>query len=498
MHSIPAISKKGEDVKKVVIIGAGVIGSSIAWRVAREGVAVTVLEKSRVGNEASWASAGMIAPQAEAQAAGPFFDFCMRARDHFESTLDLLRTETEVDPEYDHVGLLYLAFNATERQELEHRARWQIAAGGRVEELTTPAARAMEPAVSAQAIYALHMPLERRVENRRLNHAYASAGAAKGAVFVEGAAVKELIFDGTSVSGVRTHDGRRFEADMVINAAGSWVGEIGGIADKVETYPVRGQVVCFEGRPGTLHASIFSHNGYLVPRRDGRIIAGSTMEEAGYDKSVTLAGLARITRGAIEMVPGLGELRLRETWAGLRPATRDFLPVIGPSPSAENYLYATGHFRSGILLSAITGEIVADLVQGRKPPEDIAPFAASRFAEQRRVRTVAVVRDILFRSRIDAAAQALGTEVDYASDIGQAIRRCRELEPTTVFFDLSDGTLADQTLYSEIRAGGARLVGFASHVDLKSLGAARNAGFDLTLSRSEFVTRLPELLKSRG
>jgi glycerol-3-phosphate dehydrogenase len=312
---------------------------------------------------------------------------------------------------------------------------------------------------------------------------------------VEGAAVKELTLDGTSVSGVRTHDGRRFEADMVINAAGSWAGEIGRIADKVEIYPVRGQVVCFEGRPGTLHASIFSHNGYLVPRRDGRIIAGSTMEEAGYDKSVTLAGLARITHGAIEMVPGLGELRLRETWAGFRPATRDFLPLIGPSPSAPNYLYATGHFRSGILLSAITGEIVADLVQGRKPSVDIDPFAPSRCAEQRRVRTVAVVRDILFRSRIDAAAQALGTEVDYASDIGQALRRCREIAPTTVFFDLSDGTLADQTLYSEIRAGGARLVGFASHVDLKSLGAARDAGFDLTLSRSEFVARLPELLK---
>jgi glycine oxidase len=483
-------------VKQVVIIGAGVIGSSIAWRLAREGVEVTVLEKGRIGNEASWASAGMIAPQAEAQAGGPFFDFCMRARDHFEPALDLLRTETDVDPEYDRVGILYLAFNETERRELDHRARWQIDAGGTLEELTPSAAREIEPAISAQVIYALHMPLERRVDNRKLTHAYASAAAARGARFIESAAVKELTLDGADAKAVRTHDGRRFETDVVINAAGSWVGEIAGVADQIAVYPVRGQVVCFDGRPGLLRKSIFSHNGYLVPRRDGRIIAGSTMEEAGYDKSVTLAGLAKIACAAIDMVPGFSELRLRETWAGLRPATRDFLPVIGFSPSISNYLYATGHFRSGILLSAITGEMVADLVQGRKPSFDLAPFAPSRFAATRQVRTVAVVRDILFRSRIDAVAQALGAEVAYASDVEQARRRCRELAPANVFIDLSDVILADETLYAEIRTRGARMVGFASHVDLKSLGAARNAGFDLALSRSEFVTRLPELLKN--
>jgi glycerol-3-phosphate dehydrogenase len=343
------------------------------------------------------------------------------------------------------------------------------------------------------------MPLDRRVENRRLTQAYASAASARSAVFIEGATVSEAVVKGTSVTGVRTHDGRLFEAEVVINAAGSWSGEIGGIADKVETYPVRGQIVCFEARPGILGASVFSLGGYLVPRHDGRIIAGSTMEEAGFDKSVTLAGLAKITRGAIEMVPELGELRFREAWAGLRPATRDFLPVLGPSPSVDNFFYATGHFRSGILLSAITSEILADLVQGRKPAIDVTPFLPSRFTNQPKVKTLALLRDILFRSRIDAAAQALGIEVAYASDLEQARRQLEEVKPVTVFVDLSDAVWSNENVYREIRTvmGGARLVGFASHVDLKRLSAARSAGFDLTLSRSEFTSRLPELLKGR-
>src|SRR5262249_12564428 len=157
-----------------------------------------------------------------------------------------------------------------------------------------------------------------------------------------------------------SYDGRVFEADVVISAAGAWSGQIQGITDQFETYPVRGQIACFETRPQTLRSSIFSLGGYLVPRRDGRILAGSTMEEAGFDNTVTLAGLGKITSAALEMMPGLGEIPFREAWAGLRPATKDFLPVLGASPSTPGLFFATGHFRSGILLSAITGEVMAD------------------------------------------------------------------------------------------------------------------------------------------
>jgi hypothetical protein len=221
------------------------------------------------------------------------------------------------------------------------------------------------------------------------------------------------------------------------------------------------------------------------------------MEEAGYNKAVTLAGIEKIAHAAAMMVPGMGQLPFREAWAGLRPATRDFMPVIGPSPSAANVFYATGHFRSGILLSAITGEIAADLVNGRAPVIDLAPFAPARFTARRSVRALGLVRDILFRSRIDAVAQALGVEVAYVSTMEQARLRSAELKPAVIFADLSDAEFTPARVSQELRArvDHARLIGFASHVNLRALSAAREAGFDSTLSRSEFTARLAEFLK---
>jgi glycine oxidase len=178
-------------------------------------------------------------------------------------------------------------------------------------------------------------------------------------------------------------DGSTREADVVINAAGSWAGEVRGLeADRVKLHPVRGQIVCFEMAPGTIGPALFSLRGYLVPRRDGRLLAGSTMEEAGYNKVVTLAGLEKIARGAAAIAPALGAAPFRQAWAGLRPATRDLLPVLGFSPGVPNVLWAAGHFRSGILLSAITGEIMADLVKGRRPAIELSAFSAARFREQ--------------------------------------------------------------------------------------------------------------------
>jgi PleD family two-component response regulator len=159
-------------------------------------------------------------------------------------------------------------------------------------------------------------------------------------------------------------------------------------------------------------------------------------------------------------------------------------------------LYATGHFRSGILLSGITGEIVSDLVQGRNPSIDLAPFLPARFADQAQIKVLALFRDILFRSRIDAAAQALGIEVAYVSDWDLARKQCGELRPATIVVDLSDAAFQPEKIHREIRAaaGNAHLIGIASHVDLKALSGARKAGFEVVLSRSEFVARLPELL----
>ena len=368
---------------KAIVMGGGIIGCSVAWRLAAEGVVTTVLERGRVGQEASWAAAGMIAPQAEAEGPGQFFDFCMKARDTFDGIVDRLVREGGVDPEYDRAGILYVALDTDERVQLERRARWQRSVGAPLEELSGAEARRVEPMLSPEAVYAIHMPTNRRTDNRKLTQAYAAAARKAGAEFVEGARVEALATRGERAVGVLMDDGSTLEADVVVNAAGAWAGEIRGLeADRVKLHPVRGQIVCFEVAPETLGPALFSLRGYVVPRRDGRLLAGSTMEEAGYDKSVTLAGLDKIARGAAAIVPTLGAATFREAWAGLRPATRDLLPVLGFSPSVSNVLWAAGHFRSGILLSAITGEIIADLVKGRRPAVELGAFSAARFREQ--------------------------------------------------------------------------------------------------------------------
>ncbi|MEA2647785.1 MAG: glycine oxidase, partial [Candidatus Binataceae bacterium] len=283
---------------KVIIIGGGIIGGSIAWHLARERAEVIVLERARLGQEASWAAAGMIAPQAEAQTSGVFFDLCLAARRVFDATIDRLTADAGLDPEYDPQGILYIALDTVERAELESRARWHREAGALVHELSAAEARKVEPAISPETLFALHLPDNRRVENRKLTHAYIAAAVNSGAEFREGASVDSIVVQDGRATGVRLHDGATLEGDIVIVAAGSWSHQIRGLeADRVAMHPVRGQMLCFETRPRVIAPALFSMRGYLVPRRDGRILAGSTMEEAGYNKTVTLGGIEKISRG---------------------------------------------------------------------------------------------------------------------------------------------------------------------------------------------------------
>jgi len=365
---------------KALIIGGGIIGASCAWRLASEGVTVTVLERGRLGQEASWAAAGLIGPQGEAEEPGPFFDLCMAGKESFDRSVERLTRESGVDPEYDHQGMLYVAFSEHERDDLAARARWQRAAGGKVEELSTAQALKIAPTLSPKIIYALHLPTNWRTDNRKLTQAYISAASKAGAEFHEGVRIESIAMKNGSAEGVVTHGGETIAADVVINAAGSWASELRGLeADKIHFFPVRGQILCFETRPGAIEPSLFSTRGILVPRRDGRLLAGSIFEDAGFNKTLTLGGMTHILRAACELVPSLSELPYREAWTGLRPAADDLMPVIGPSPSAPNVFYACGHFRSGILLSSLTGEVIADLVKGRAPKIDLAPFTPARF-----------------------------------------------------------------------------------------------------------------------
>jgi glycine oxidase len=365
---------------KALIIGGGVIGGAIAWRLATEGVNVAVFERGRVGQEASWAAAGLIDPQAEAQEPGLFFDLAVAAKQAFDTIVERLSGDSGIDPEYDKRGVIYVAFDEAGAAQLRARARWQRAAGAAVEELTPAEALKVAPVLSPEIACALYMPTNGRTDNRKLTIAYIRAAERAGAEFHEGSRVAALAVRGGRATGVRFDDGSVAEGDVVINAAGSWASQIGGLeADAIRIYPVRGQIVCFEARPGLFGPSLFSPDGILVPRRDGRLLAGSVFEDAGFNKSVTMEGMARVVSAARRIAPSLASAPFREAWAGLRPASDDLLPVLGESPSVPGVLYAAGHFRSGILLSALTADVIAALVMGRRPPIDLAPFSAARF-----------------------------------------------------------------------------------------------------------------------
>jgi glycine oxidase len=354
----------------------------VAWRLASDGVKVTVFERGRLGVEASWAAAGLIGPQAEAHEPGVFFDLALAGKRAFDSIIEQLTRESGIDPEYDNHGVLYVAFDEQARAGLKSRSRWQREAGGEVEELTPREAFKLAPTLSEKIIFALHMPTNRRVENRKLTQAYINAAANAGAEFREGARVDSIAIEHGRAVGVRMADGTVENADVVVNAGGAWAGEIRGLeADRIRFFPVRGQILCFDARPGLIGPSIFSGDGIVVPRRDGRVLAGSIFEEAGFNKSVTLDGMERILRAVRTLVPSIAAIPFREAWAGLRPATDDLLPVLGNSPTVANVMYAGGHFRSGILLSALTGEVIADLVAGRTPGIDLTPFSPARFRD---------------------------------------------------------------------------------------------------------------------
>jgi glycine oxidase len=367
-----------------VVIGAGVIGCAVALRLRQAGLQVTLLERGAPGREATWASAGMLSPQAEAEGPGPALDFGMASRDLYPDFAAEIGRLADVDVGYRQSGVIWLALTDEDEARLAQREAWQRRAGLPLERLDARSLHDAEPALTADLRFGLLFPGDHQVDARRLGEGLAEAAARAGVRVVSESRARRLVVEHGRVTAVAAETGT-IATPRAVLAAGAWSGEIEGAGlPPGAVRPVRGQIV--ELDPATpIRRVVFTAVGYLVPKPRGRLLAGSTMEEAGYNKSVTLAGMEAIARGAAEMAPSLAAIPFREAWAGFRPATKDRLPVLGPSPSAPNVFYATGHYRSGILLSAITGELIAGLIAGRKPPVDVAPFSPARFTNRGKI-----------------------------------------------------------------------------------------------------------------
>lgn len=360
----------------VLVVGGGVVGCAAAWFLAREGVSVTLLERDDVAAEASGAAAGMLLPYGEADREGPFLDWAERSLALFPELCAELRERSGVDPEFEPSGALHVAVDAAEAEALRGRAARFSGRG--LEWLAPREARDLEPPLSARLHGALFSPREAHVRSALLAQAYAAAARTIGARIERGVACQGLRRQGGRTRGVDSSDGPR-EAGAVLLCAGVWTPALAPFALPVE--PVRGQILSLDNGQPPLRHLVVGGDAYLVPKRDGRVVVGATEERVGFDRRVTAAGVASLLAAAPRLVPGLADSAFRSAWAGLRPCTPDRLPLIGPVPGDPGLLVAAGHHRNGVLLSPLTGRLVADLVLGKPPPAGAAAFRPGRFVD---------------------------------------------------------------------------------------------------------------------
>ena len=364
----------------VVVIGGGVIGLAIARALARRGVRdICLLERGGLGAEASSAAGGMLLPQVEADGHDDFFALACQSRDLYPPLAVALGEETGIDVELDTTGTLYLALNEHDYEEIEKRYHWQTRAGLAVELLSSTAARELEPCISESICGALLFPNDIQVENRRLITALANSVNTLGVKTFTETTVEALKIEAHRITGLQTSRGD-INCRTVVIAAGTWSSFLLPSAPTIT--PVRGQMVCLESKPQLTRHVIFSPRGYLVPRRDGRLLAGSTSENAGFAKRVTAGGIATILRQALEISPAIANLPIVDTWAGLRPRAADGLPVLGPCGEIDGLIYATGHYRNGILLAPLTAELISEAIVAGTTSPLLAPFSPNRFSTQ--------------------------------------------------------------------------------------------------------------------
>lgn len=364
----------------VLVIGGGIIGAAITWRLAKDGLAVTLLEKGPIGREASWAAGGMLTPVHLAEYPPALAGACSASLALYEPLCRELAGLASTDPEYRVTGLLLLVTDDAGDEAATMLEAWKRERGQPVERLTRDEAIALEPRLTRQLRRALRLPDIAQVRNNRMAVALCEAAAKKGAEIRPETPVTGFLRVPGRVTGVKTPRGDVYAGTTVL-AAGAWSPElVRSVGLDLQVRPVKGQMLLAGGTPDFCRHMILDGESYLIPRADGRILVGSTLEDVGFDKSVTVNTLGDLAARGARLMPDLGKLPLVTSWAGLRPATPDRLPYLGKGP-VDGLIVATGHYRNGILLAPITAEIVADLLAGQPPPIDLAPFDPRRVPE---------------------------------------------------------------------------------------------------------------------
>ena len=367
----------------VAIIGAGVIGLAIAWRLAARGIAVRIFDRGAAGAGASHAAAGMLAACAEAEPGEEALVALGReSQARWPAFAAELLAASGIDVELRPEGTLLLALTADDQARLTHLLVFQQKLGLPLQWISAADTRRREPHLAGKLAGAVFSPEDTQVDNRKLVAALRVAAQAAGASVSEHQPVRAISSRGGRVDGIILGDGTKVPADVVVLAAGAWARSIEGVDPKLRppVRPIKGQMLALRMNPAAplLSHVVWAPGAYLVPRRDGRLLVGATVEEKGYDTSLTAGGILTLLEAAWRAVPAIEELAIDEMWVGHRPGSRDDAPILGAGP-IDGLIYASGHHRNGILLAPITADAIVRLVLDSAVEAVIRPFGIERF-----------------------------------------------------------------------------------------------------------------------
>jgi hydrogen cyanide synthase HcnC len=392
----------------LVVIGGGVIGCAIAYYAARRGLSVTLVDQPKPGRATSasagglWplgeslglgcgvifyktlACAGSSASQAHAPLQLPecFLEFSLRSNSMFEQLTAELRAISGMDIEYERTSLSFLMYDELDVAFAESLIKRHPQVGRLIEWLEPGQLAAAEPAVTRDILGALRFHGDDQVNPYRLADALRAAARKLGATFVTHTEVVGLRMSGDRVIAVETAAGP-IACHVAVNAAGAWAAQVGKMAGlTIPVRPIRGQIIGTESLPKILSSCLSTTDCYLAQKAHGEVIIGSTTEDVGFEVGVKAADIQTLAAGAVRAVPRLKDVAVKRAWSGLRPGTPDELPILGPAAGLEGYLNACGHFRTGILNSPLTGQLIAELAAGEQPTFDLEPFLLSRFAAE--------------------------------------------------------------------------------------------------------------------
>ena len=361
-----------------IVVGGGIIGCSVAWRLALGGRTVVVLERGQVGGEATSAAGGIFIPEAAPELSPELLHFWDTSNQMYPAFVEEVRAATGEAFEFRVSGRLVVAMTDEDAARLHQHFVLQGPAGIRAEWLTGAEARTAEPALSPDVHAAIFFPDHGLVDNPRLAHALGSAVRQAGGELVENCLVTGLVIRDGIVTGVQTATGEVSGA-VVVNCAGSWSGLIDARA-RQPVRPAKGQMLAVDRGSLRLNHLVAGPGGSAVPRADGRTLIGATVDDVGFDKAVVAGAIVGLFQRTARILPALESARFLDAWAGLRPMCPDKQPLIGADPALAGLFWATGHYTMGILSAPATAKAIADLVNDAKTSLPIAGFSAQRFS----------------------------------------------------------------------------------------------------------------------